>query len=196
MSSSSSMLLSPAICRRSSQRPSASRYGCSTDIERHWWCWCWCLWSCAWALAASWLEEFRNGVSSSIGKGKIIVEFFSAEMLLSVCRYRSCNADGLADMISEASLSAREDFISPSAAITLARASRAASASAAIALCSAVGSETSFLNCKESKMKIHLFNSTKLESMPALVMHLREVALNLSRIYTQIQNNLVSPINV
>ena len=29
----------------------------------------------------------KNGVSRSIGNGKMIVEFFSAEMLLKVCRY-------------------------------------------------------------------------------------------------------------
>lgn len=58
---------------------------------------------------------------------------------------KTCKAEGLADMISEASLKALEDFISPSAAITLARASRAASASAAMALCKAVGKETSLL---------------------------------------------------
>uniref|UniRef100_A0A669CGY7 Uncharacterized protein n=2 Tax=Oreochromis TaxID=8139 RepID=A0A669CGY7_ORENI len=46
----------------------------------------------------------------------------------------------------EASLSARDAFISPSAAITLARASRLASASAAMALWSWRGSFTSLIS--------------------------------------------------
>lgn len=57
----------------------------------------------------------------------------------------TCKAEGLPEIVSAASLRAFEDFISPSAAITLARASRAASASAAIARCRVVGKETSFL---------------------------------------------------
>jgi len=57
----------------------------------------------------------------------------------------TCRADGLAEMISEASRRALDDFISPSAAITFARASLAASASAAIARWRAVGNETSLL---------------------------------------------------
>lgn len=48
-------------------------------------------------------------------------------------------------MISDACFNASDDFISPSAAITLARASRDASASVAIARCSDVGSDTSLL---------------------------------------------------
>lgn len=58
---------------------------------------------------------------------------------------QTCSAEGLADIISDASFRALDDFISPSAAMTLARASRAASASAAMALCKAVGKETSLL---------------------------------------------------
>ena len=57
-------------------------------------------------------------VVSSIGSGNIIVEFFSAAMAFNVCRYRSCRACGDSDMTSAASLSARDEFISPSAAIT------------------------------------------------------------------------------
>uniref|UniRef100_A0A1A9Z9S1 Uncharacterized protein n=1 Tax=Glossina pallidipes TaxID=7398 RepID=A0A1A9Z9S1_GLOPL len=56
--------------------------------------------------------------------------------------------------MSEASFKALEDFISPSAAITLARASLAASASAAIALCKAVGKETSLLRKKRKKVSL------------------------------------------
>uniref|UniRef100_A0A3Q2ED69 Uncharacterized protein n=1 Tax=Cyprinodon variegatus TaxID=28743 RepID=A0A3Q2ED69_CYPVA len=60
-------------------------------------------------------------------------------MLLSVCRYRSWRADGASAITREASFRALEAFISPSpltAALTLALASRLASASAAMALCS------------------------------------------------------------
>jgi hypothetical protein len=53
-----------------------------------------------------------------IGKGNMIVEFFSAEMALIVCRYRSCIASGVTDITSDASLNALDAFISPSAAIT------------------------------------------------------------------------------
>ena len=57
----------------------------------------------------------------------------------------TCNAAGLSAITSEASLSALDDFISPSAAMTLALASRDASASAAIARCNAAGRRTSLL---------------------------------------------------
>lgn len=105
--------------------------------------------------------RLNSGVIRSMGSGKMIVLFFSAAMLLSVClemwkkekkimfvisivdivyslqhrlhdkqcereftwRYRSCKAAGLSHIVSAASLSARADFISPSAAITFARAS-------------------------------------------------------------------------
>lgn len=81
-----------------------------------------------------------------------MVEFFSDAIVVNVCKYRSCNAVGDCIITSAASFNAliecREEnhfdpikefpyldaFCSPSAAITLARASRAASASAAIAL--------------------------------------------------------------
>ena len=72
--------------------------------------------------------------SMSMGRGKITVEFFSAAMLFKVCKYLSWSADGESDIISDASFNARDAFCSPSAAITLALASRVASASAAIAL--------------------------------------------------------------
>jgi hypothetical protein len=65
----------------------------------------------------------RNGVIKSIGNGKMIVEFFSLEILLSVCKYLNCNAAGLSLNVSAASFNALDAFISPSAAITLARAS-------------------------------------------------------------------------
>lgn len=44
-----------------------------------------------------------------------MVEFFSAAMVLRVCRYRSWRADGDSAMTREASFSALEAFISPSA---------------------------------------------------------------------------------
>lgn len=84
----------------------------------------------------------------SNGNGKMIVEFFSDAMLFNVCKYRSCNAAGLLQIISDACFNASDDFISPSAAITFALASRLASASVAMALCSAVGRLTSFLLTK------------------------------------------------
>ncbi|TNN48711.1 hypothetical protein EYF80_041079 [Liparis tanakae] len=49
----------------------------------------------------------------SSGSGKMMVEFFSAAMVLSVCR-----PDGDSAITSDASFSARDAFISPSAAIT------------------------------------------------------------------------------
>lgn len=54
----------------------------------------------------------------SIGRGKMIVEFFSAEIVFSVCRYRSWMAAGDSEMTSAASFNAREAFCSPSAAMT------------------------------------------------------------------------------
>jgi len=81
----------------------------------------------------------------SIGTGNTIVEFFSEDMELRVWRYRSCKAAGDCSIIIEASLRALEARISPSAAITLARASLLASASAAMARCSCSGSRASFL---------------------------------------------------
>lgn len=101
-----------------------------------------------------------KAVINSTGTGNTMVEFFSAEMDWRVCRYLSCRAAGDAMMISLACRKACADFCSPSAAITFARASLhekckvtvnaisllsplpffsthlAASASAAIALCS------------------------------------------------------------
>ena len=57
-------------------------------------------------------------MSMGMGMGKIMVEFFSAEMLFTVRRYLNCRADGLQAIISEAALSAELAFCSPSAAIT------------------------------------------------------------------------------
>ena len=48
----------------------------------------------------------------------MIVEFFSAEMVFKVCKYRSCIADGDSFITSAASLRARDAFCSPSAAMT------------------------------------------------------------------------------
>ena len=54
----------------------------------------------------------------SMGRGKMMVEFFSAEMVLSVWRYLSWRAAGDLTMMSAASFRASEAFCSPSAAIT------------------------------------------------------------------------------
>ena len=83
--------------------------------------------------------------NNSNGIGKTIVEFFSAAIEFKVWRYLNCRAAGDSEMTSAASLSALDAFCSPSAAITLALASRAASASAAIALCIWTGNRTSLL---------------------------------------------------
>lgn len=83
--------------------------------------------------------------SSSIGIGNMMVEFFSAEMLVNVCKYLSCSATGLWLITSAASFNATDARCSPSAATTLARASRVASASVAMALCICTGRRTSFL---------------------------------------------------
>ena len=54
----------------------------------------------------------------SIGTGKMMVEFFSADIVLRVWRYLSCNADGDSDITSEASFNERAASRSPLAAIT------------------------------------------------------------------------------
>ena len=48
----------------------------------------------------------------------MMVLFFSAEMLFNVCKYLSCKAPGLAEIISLAAFRAELAFCSPSAAIT------------------------------------------------------------------------------
>lgn len=111
-----------------------------------------------------------------MGKGKMMVEFFSTAMLLRVCRYRSWRAEGDSAIIREASFRALEAFISPSAAMicstdreplfpivltalrgnspnalfTFALASRLASASAAMALCSWWGNFTSLISTRST----------------------------------------------
>lgn len=50
----------------------------------------------------------------------MIVLFFSAEILLKVCKYLNWRAAGLSLITSEASFKALDAFISPSAAITFA----------------------------------------------------------------------------
>jgi hypothetical protein len=74
-----------------------------------------------------------------------MVELRSAAMLFNVCRYLSWSAIGDSLMTLAASLSAHDAFCSPSAATTLARASRVASASVAIDRCNCTGNRTSLL---------------------------------------------------
>ena len=61
---------------------------------------------------------FIKPCSMSIGSGKIIVEFFSAEIVFSVCRYRNCRAALDCAMTSAASFNDLDARCSPSAAIT------------------------------------------------------------------------------
>lgn len=116
--------------------------------------------------------------SMSMGRGKMMVEFFSAAMELRLCRYRSWSAEGDSAITREASFRAREAFISPSAVmiwntdwrslfvlsvdphqrpqvkspiiLTFALASRLASASAAIARCSCWGNFTSLISTRST----------------------------------------------
>ncbi len=110
-----------------------------------------------------------------MGRGKMMVEFFSAAMELRLCRYLSWRAEGDSAMTREASFRALEAFISPSAAMiwntdkhnfssspihchgerlsffpTFALASRLASASAAMALCSCWGNFTSLISTRST----------------------------------------------
>ena len=57
--------------------------------------------------------RFKKEFIISIGKGKIIVEFFSADMWVKVCKYLNCKAAGDSEIISEASFKALEAFCSP-----------------------------------------------------------------------------------
>ncbi len=83
-----------------------------------------------------------------LGTGKMIVELFSADICVNVCKYRNCKAIGDSAMTSAASFNCLDAFCSPSAAITFARASRLASASAAIDRCMDCGKRTSVLQNK------------------------------------------------
>ena len=82
--------------------------------------------NCRFILSAPF--EYRVGQSSQADKGL------------------TCSAAGVCVMTSAALASDLDAWCSPSAAITLARASRAASASAAMARCNCCGSRTSFLH--------------------------------------------------
>ena len=66
--------------------------------------------------------------SSSTGKGRTRVEFFSAATSTTVCRRRSCSAAGCSVMTSAAWASFREAWSSPSAVMMRERRSRSASA--------------------------------------------------------------------
>src|SRR3984957_17924131 len=78
--------------------------------------------------------------------GKMMVEFFSTEISAIVCRVRSCSATGCWVMMSAASPSFTAAWYSPSAATILARRSRSASASFAIARCMFSGSVMSLIS--------------------------------------------------
>ena len=78
---------------------------------------------------------FMKFAISSMGTGNMMVEFFSTAMFCRVCRYLSCMEQDDSVKVSAAFLKAFDAFCSPSAAITLALASRVASASAAMARC-------------------------------------------------------------
>ena len=86
----------------------------------------------------------RNEIKREAGHRKL------GQVLSSGSDYirRTWSAEGLSEMTSAASRRALEAFCSPSAAMTLARASRAASASAAIARCNCTGRRTSLLQLK------------------------------------------------
>lgn len=62
--------------------------------------------------------RFTKEANKSIGKGNTIVEFFSAEIVFNVWRYRSWMAAGDCAITSAASFKDLEAFCSPSAAIT------------------------------------------------------------------------------
>jgi hypothetical protein len=68
----------------------------------------------------SFTNHFINDCNRSIGKGKMMVEFFSVAMVAKVCKYRSWRAAGDSEMMSEASFKALAAFCSPSAPMTFA----------------------------------------------------------------------------
>ena len=56
--------------------------------EVGWWQWWWNLWSKVWQVWwILWWPDWVKAPTSSIGRGKMIVEFFSAEIEFNVCRY-------------------------------------------------------------------------------------------------------------
>ena len=63
-------------------------------------------------------RRIQPHLRTSIGTGKMMVEFFSHEMELSVWRYLSCMAAWLPAMVSLAAFRATLALFSPSAAIT------------------------------------------------------------------------------
>src|SRR5512132_961212 len=90
--------------------------------------------------------DSRNGLKSSIGSGRMIVDERSELISSIVCRKRSCSDIGFSDSVIAASLSRSEAWNSPSALMTLARRSRSASAWRAIARCMPWGMPTSLIS--------------------------------------------------
>lgn len=122
---------------------------------------------CIWGHLSLILVSRRKPLNNSIGIGNTIVEFFSAAIEFKVCRYLNWRAAGESWIISDASFNALEALCSPSAAITLALASRAASASVAIALCSWTGNRASFLNFTIKNEKSILIVSSQVNPKPS-----------------------------
>jgi len=125
----------------------------------------------------------------STGTGKIIVVlFFSLPILLNVCKYLSFMALGFEASSLAACRRARVAFCSPAARMTLARACRAASASAAMTLWSCSGSRESFVqwhtcfpfivqvnnSARDGRVRL----STRLEKIPRCSGFIEETAVS------------------
>src|SRR5215210_754840 len=92
----------------------------------------------------------RNGLNSSIGSGRMIVDERSELISSIVCRKRSWRDMGFSARTRAAFLSCSDAWNSPSAAITFARRSRSASACRAMARCMPPGISTSLTSTIET----------------------------------------------